>query len=229
MLPRPDWLQDATSALPSPAVGVAIQRTAADFLHVAVLHRGDASQPPRLLSQDWHTRLSNDEPTPGCWWVDARLLPDRAEAVAALCRRIYRRNRLRGIPYGVHYDGGRVREDYLVELSGRTHGLTCATFVMLVFQEAGAPLLRPETWPTDRAEDARWHDRVVALLEQTGVPADHVANVRSERGCARFRPEETAGACSCEVEERPSAFADVEPRGQLVRTALTGSRPPLGR
>ncbi len=215
---EPDWLLHATATgVPPVAIGVAILRTEHGNLHTAVLHRGDSSQPPQLLSQDWHHRLANDAPPPGCRWVDARLPPARAVAFAALCRRVYRRNRERGIPYGIRYEGGRVLPDGLVELAGLTHGLTCATFVMLVFEHAGVPLLEPSTWPA-RADDAAWHQEIVALLERTRVPREHVETVRQELGCARFRPEETAAACSCDP--RPTRFEAAAPRGLLVRGAL---------
>jgi len=215
----PAWLRPLTAEdVASPAIGVSIRVIqASGQLHVSVVHRGGAQDPVLLLSQDWHHQLTNQQLKVGGFWVQVPLPESRAIAVAAMCRKIYRTNVMHGLPYGVRFDGGVVLDEGLVELKGATHGLTCATFVMLVFEQSGEPLLRPETW-FPRAEDAAWHDWVVTSLARTGASSEHVENVRGEAGCARFRPEEVAAAGACEP--KPTDFATVESLGRQARAAL---------
>ena len=219
-----EWLGTVDTPLPDVALGVTIRVTDRenDQLHVAVLHRADG-EPATQLSLNWHAWLVNEAIPPGSRIVRAEIPEERAEAAAALCRRVFRRHGHHGLPYGILYEGGRINPDGLVELLGSTHGLTCATFVLLVFEHAGYPLVQVDTWPA-REGDATWHTRIVETLEGTrqsrGEPSEeHIENVRGELGCARFRPGEVTAACP-RCHDGPSPFQEIEPLGVEVRQAL---------
>lgn len=100
------------------------------------------------------------------------------------------------VPYGVAYAGGVFDAgsgDYL-RAEPAESGLTCATFILAIFESVSWPLVERASWPVDRAEDVAWRDHVITLLEQRGH-TDQAERVRNDPACVRFRPTEVAGAC----------------------------------
>lgn len=212
------WVQSPSQATTS-ALGVAVAVTIPNRaqIHCGVVHQLE-SDPARLLHLEWHARLA-DVPWPPSdeyLWVPLRLHAIRRDAVIAKCRLIATARP--SISYGVQFDGARFLENGLVQYQGSTHGMTCATFVLAVLDSAGVPLLKTADWKS-RPEDAAWHDWIVAQLRKTaGVSKAHADNVAAEKGCARFRPEEVAGACA--GSRRPLGFVIVPALGRLVRDCL---------
>lgn len=208
-------------------IGLAIGMTHAPTLqtHVGVVHRGHQG-PALLLNLARHSDLRNDKlPDPDQHYVcvEIDLDPDRASAVTALCRRIWRRHP--AIPYGVLYQGGKFAKDGRLLLRDRELGLTCATFVLAVLEGAGLALVKFEDWPA-RAEDQIWHSRVVAWLRADHderpevVSLSHVRGVASELGCARLRPEEVAAAGSHPVFDWPVTFHDASAAGVRLKSGF---------
>ncbi|MDP2314848.1 MAG: hypothetical protein Q8P41_18245 [Pseudomonadota bacterium] len=209
-------------------VAVFVADPAVDQLHVGVLY-APPREPLKFLHLAFHARLK-DEPFWGAGFrqdrpyvgvapnIDAELLP----SVVAVCRRVVTRSQ-REIPYGVLYEGGRFLESGQLELAGEAHGLTCATFVLHIFESAGATLLDIASWES-REEDGVWHDRIVDALRNfqlahpTEITDEHIAAVAAERGCARIRPEEVVGGA--DSNDLPAAFHDARQRGAAVRARL---------
>lgn len=84
-------------------------------------------------------------------------------------------------------------------LLGSGLGLSCSTFVMVLFVSAGYPLVDHSTWPTElRAGDLDRQNELVKTLElhkvRFNVSEEHINEVKKEIGCVRYRPEEVAGA-----------------------------------
>lgn len=44
-------------------------------------------------------------------------------------------------------------------------GLTCASFVLAVFQQSGLPLVVCESWPKPNEEDIEWQKLIVKILK----------------------------------------------------------------
>jgi len=224
----PAWLQMLPpvpdGSVPTIGVALGVSSLAERQRHAGVLHAHGA--PARVLHLAWHA-LIREEGLPH-WipfsWVQLRLQDDRAEAIAGLCRRIARR--ADQVPYGLIYEGGRLREDGTAELRGREIGLTCATFVLAVFEGAGITLLALDTW-TSREEDGAWHQRIVAMLRGTdGVSEAHISGVAAETRCARYRPEEVAAACA--IEPRPVSFQDARGAAhEILDTLLPAVQMPV--
>jgi len=80
-----------------------------------------------------------------------------------------------------------------------TVGLTCASFVLEVFDVAGLPLIVYDTWPSPDAEDIRaqkeYYDRLEA---DPKVDRAHVKAYASEIGNNRYRPLQVAGASAAD-------------------------------
>jgi hypothetical protein len=73
-------------------------------------------------------------------------------------------------------------------------GLTCASFIVLVFDSVHLSIIDEQTWPIDRPEDAQWRERIIALLVATAMPAERALRIKDSQSEARVRPEEIAGA-----------------------------------
>ena len=77
-------------------------------------------------------------------------------------------------------------------------GLTCASFVLAVFERAQLRLTHYLGWASPDAEDIQWQQSVVDNLRNTpGVSPEHMQVVEQEIGTSvRYRPEQVAGAAS---------------------------------
>lgn len=73
-------------------------------------------------------------------------------------------------------------------------GLTCATFVLAVFEASGFKLAHLDTWPIGREGDKKWQESIIKVLKEKKADENHITMAESEIGIARFRPEEVAGA-----------------------------------
>lgn len=102
-----------------------------------------------------------------------------------------------------------------VVLTDGGNGLNCATFVLVFFQSYGWPLIDLQEW-RERPEDAAWHTQLVAWVENSD--SAHANLIRSEIGCARVRPEETAGACL--HENPPACFYQCVANGQYILSEI---------
>jgi hypothetical protein len=123
-------------------------------------------------------------------------LPNRTTVVAFLLNL----NRSRPqIPFGFRKAGCRfLLNAETGEMEFRTDdagtGLTCSSFVALVFDSLHLPILNEATWPTDRPEDAQWRENIIALLVAGGMPPERALRIKQAQSEARVRPEEMAGA-----------------------------------
>jgi hypothetical protein len=198
------------------AVGIAIHRVG---LHVGVLYRVTKSDSVRILHLGQHEGLASEEPTDSyVCWVRPSLGLDRAMAVAALCRRIWKQNQDGKIPYGFSTPSA------FFDASGRklkspaTVGLTCASFVLAVFAAASIPLIRPETWPVPTREDVV-RQRKLLEVQIVRMGAGHAQRVRAEIGNIRFHPLEVAGAATAEI--LPADYAYSSLLGKEINKLLT--------
>jgi hypothetical protein len=115
-----------------------------------------------------------------------------------------------------------------LELNGSL-GLTCATFLDLVFAHAHVTLLDAATWeegrsPERRAEDAAAQRRLVTYLRQMAGAAEHAELVAKEVPCTRIRAEEVAAASG--MTGHPIPFARAELEGARILAAVQAPRKP---
>lgn len=188
--------------------------------HIGLLYVSSGAQRLRMAHLAWHHRLEDDEPPTGGIWLDVGLDDNNALALASYCEMVVDKSREAQIPYGLQYipDGLDPRTGAWLGDAGE--GLTCATFVMAVFQAYHVPLLSAEGWPL-RPEDERWQLKIVELLGRPGTAAapDHIARQRKYIGEAlRFRPEEVAAAAASS--DRPLHHDVAIPRGEQIKHAL---------
>ncbi len=189
--------------------------------HVGLLHKQNVSPEVQFLHLAWHQDLRNHTPDMKYRWAAPNIPSPRLRQVAARCRQIFRAN-----PEGIPYAFSSASDCFDVEsnkfLLGPTrHGLTCATFVVAVFNSAGIEILSTKSWPTDLAEDRVWQSHVIAELENSSPPAspEHIRAVRSEVGGIRIRPEHVAAAVT--VSPQPAEYLVTNRIAQRIREKLS--------
>jgi hypothetical protein len=134
-------------------------------------------------------------------WINPEPAIDevRLESVGAFCRLIAERNVEKGLPYAFSEprDWFDLRTGE-ARLTKTNIGLTCASFVLAVFEAARVPLINEATWIL-RADDEAFQSWVINSLEENNATAEHVALVRHSLPAVRYRPEEVAGAAACDA------------------------------
>ncbi|MFC1759413.1 hypothetical protein ACFL2H_11710 [Planctomycetota bacterium] len=184
-------------------------------LHTGIIHVA-SGQSPTMLHLAWHTTLLNETPENRYLWVVPVLEPARLRQVASLCRRIFRKNEQNGLPYGFGIPNDQFDAktgEYLFKDS--QYGLTCASFVLAVFDAAGLQLANYETWPSGREEDTRWQQYILGVLRVTGASEPHIKNIETEVGAVRFQPQQVT-ACSAS-ESPPVDFDAADEQGEKIR------------
>lgn len=188
--------------------------------HIGVLHREDDSPDVNLLHLAWHHDLRNHTPGPTYLWIDPDVHPRRMRQVAAMCRKVWRAN-TGTLPYALSAPNGCFDQSSGEFLLGPTrHGLTCASFVLAVFESVGIRLVRYEDWPSSRPGDREWQEWVISELERSDPPVsrEHIEAVKNEVGGIRFRPEDVASAGT--TSPLPADFATAAQRAERILDRL---------
>lgn len=187
--------------------------------HAGVLYKRAEDDAVRHLDLAWHHRLSDEPGLPDkTGWIEPTIAKHELDDVAFLTELIAKRAENRLVPYGLKLEGARVDDDGVVVLDGE-QGLTCATFVMIVFARVGVTLLHRGTWDTDpdtarRTEDETHQKALVAALRRTPGAREHAGRVANEVPCTRFRAEEVAASTA--LSPRPVPYAIAEPAGRAL-------------
>lgn len=180
------------SPLTVSTVGVAVHRNSQ---HIGVLHRVAEGEPAQILHLAWHERLRSERPTSDyILWTRPQIEEDRGRAVAAFCRRIAKQSAREQVPYGFSQPNDFFDSNGAFLRGPSRVGLTCASFVLAVFQAAGLPLAHTEQWPVPTSEDLARQRELLELLKQQQTAAEHLSALEKEVGNVRFRPLEVAGA-----------------------------------
>jgi len=168
-----------------------ICRTRAGALHLGLLYV-TADGGAAILHLGWEDNLSD------VWkgsrlWAAPIVEPERLTSVAGMCRRIWNQFLLnRTFPYGLGFSQEtRFTSDGKFQPAATDRGLTCATFVLAVFNSVGLRLVDEESWPVRRDQDEAF------ILQLTPhATREHLACLRAdlERGARRIQPQEVVGA-----------------------------------
>lgn len=193
--------------------------------HSGILHKVEVLDEVGLAHLAWHNQLKNSAPKEAYLWIDPPIPTLRARQVAARCRQILRANN-RGIPYAFSPPNDSFDDETGGFLFGPTRaGLTCASFVLAVFDSAGVRLANYTTWPQQRTGDVEWQQFIIEQLEEDGAEAEHIALVRNEIGAVRYRPEDVAGCAA--ADQLPCPFGIAEPLSQEILKQLQSHGKPL--
>ena len=176
-------------------IAVLIGETDLDQRHVGIWHCEESVE-AAVLHLAWHCRLKNDPcfPTYFCFWVYPKYPVLRLRQLASYCRRVWRKHEAGGIPFAFSQPYQMFDPVTGALLLGPAHfGLTCASFVLAVFDVVGLPLIDFTTWNAQREGDRQWQQQIIEKLRQHAEEA-HIQHLESEIGSVRFRPEEVVAA-----------------------------------
>lgn len=195
--------------------------------HVALWYRSGSTGGRRLLHHAWHYLTCDDTPAEflargqgggPVVTVVPTLDEDEAEHLRLMCMIVAQRLKTTGgIGYALNSQDVRIREDGTFDL-GASRGVTCATFILKIFQALSLPLLIEKTWaditdPGRLLDDRNAYKTIVAgLLAIAGKKTDRQFET------PRIRAEEVAAASG--LTPRPGPYATVEPPGRAVLRAV---------
>jgi hypothetical protein len=191
-------------------LGVALKRVHVnpELVHIGIIYKPD-DQPVRMchFAED---RSLLDQEAPGDYrWLQVVLDPNLRRFLVGTCQAIVARNDpIRyGFPYEPPYFSSATFE-YVARPLG--YGLTCATFVLAVFNMAKVDLVDVATWPNATLDDQIWQQRIVRAQKFKMVSdamAEHI-------GAKRFRPEEVAAGTISNP--RPLTYEAVRPIAERI-------------
>lgn len=154
------------------------------------------------------------------FWVEPRISEEERKFLAAKVNAWLERNENK-IPYSVASPGGVVFRDDVWVGDQPGQGLTCATFIVELFNELGIPFIDAETW-TARTGDEDWALGILDML-QGSMSLEHADAQRRLIGQAtRIRPSDVAAAGELIQEESLAAltFTEVSPLSERVEQQL---------
>ncbi|MDP3273674.1 MAG: hypothetical protein Q8Q09_00660 [Deltaproteobacteria bacterium] len=188
--------------------------------HVGLYYLADDDGTRRHIHLAFHYQLLDEvRPPPDAVWVSPKLRPDELSDVATAARLVARRHRDGRVPYALAKRDAQLTDEGLA--LGTSVGLTCATFVLVLFERAHIALMDESTWESGRteariAQDQAAQRKLVDYLEKRD--GAHAKKVAAEVGCTRFRGEEVAAASG--LPDHPVPFAVAELAGKQVLTDL---------
>jgi hypothetical protein len=190
-------------------VGLAIKR-GNPFVHVGFLYRNEADE--ILLSDLAFHRVFRGGETPDTsyFWLDSDFNEVVQEQIAAFLLHVAEENAAGDIPYSFLNRGKRIDASGKYVPSGVGTGLTCATYILSVFEALELAPIDLGSWPVGRPEDIAWGEQILAAL--VGHATDeHIDAQRAELpNVVRYRPEEVGTAFSI-FTSQPLTFPQVEP------------------
>jgi hypothetical protein len=192
-------------------VGIVIRTLGpARQVHIGMLYKIGATSALNLNLRD-HLDLRNEAPTDSYCWMQIQLDDINRRVLASLCALIAKRGQ--AVPYGFTYNGQYFTEagEYVHRDLG--HGLTCATFVMALFETYSIPVLLTSEWTVADLEDQGWQaQRVQQIAVNRG---DFIASaIRNYVGHPRYKPEHVAGGAV--DQNRPLGLAKATKVGRRI-------------
>lgn len=198
--------------------------------HIGFVYK-DADDNVRLLHLRWHYELSNDEFSNEYLWLELPIDPINKMHLATVCSLIVTSN-VQGIPYSLGLGDSNFTETGNFVAQNSYAGLTCATFVMRVFDSQRLPIIDLDKWK-HRKSDKKWQRQILQKLElwlkhknyEEKYIHGYLAyqNRLINAGCARYKPEEVAAASA--MESPPHGAESVKkPAAQLLNDVIAHSK-----
>lgn len=211
-------------------VAIAIREFELGRRHTGLFFRVAEEGQVEFLHLAWHCDLQLESSFSDKYcWIDPDIPKPRLRQVAALCDDIVAANLTDGIPYASGSPIGAFDDQTNRFLLGPTRaGLTCASFVLAVFERAKLRLVNYSGWPPPDHEDISFQQFVLDNLRgRPGVSAEHITAVEREIGTSvRYRPEHVAGAAAIRG-RRPVKYISAKAIGCDIVRFLRGE-PPIG-
>ena len=166
------------------------------IFHLGLLFLENPGEDAKFLHLARHHSLKTEVIDRG-FWIRLGLTERQIRLLAGKCAAISLQNTEDSVAFSIFYDDHRQYFDqsgnYQPSPSGE--GLTCATFVMAIFQTLGIPLLLTDGW-TVETKDKFWHLEIIEKMKQGSPDQAHFEAMSSNIGCARYRPADVVIASS---------------------------------
>lgn len=206
-------------------VAVAIDEPRPGQRHTGILFRVDQSSAVEFLHlADHHRLLRQSRIKPSYCWVDTNIPMPRVRQLAAICDDIAHANLTEQIPYSFGTPVNAFDEKTKKFLLGPTRtGLTCASFVLAVFERAKLRLVYYRGWPSPDSDDIKWQQSILEYLRGNPlVSREHIDAVEREVGnSVRYRPEQVAAAAAIR-KRRPVKYKYAKSLGEDVVRFVNG-------
>jgi hypothetical protein len=210
------------------AIMIAATDPDSDQRHVGIAYRVDESSSARWLHLAFHLDLRHEHSVPiKYFWIDPSIVSERLRQVAGICVDIAEANATGDIPYSFGSPNDAFDLENRKFLFGPSKsGLTCASFVLAVFDCAKLQLVAYSGWPKPDEDDVRWQQSILKILKekerQGKASPEHIAAVEREIGnSVRYRPEQVAGAAAIRS-RRPVNYRMAKAVGSDVVRFLRG-------
>ena len=196
-------------------VAVLVGRPSRRFLHAAIAFRASDRSLKAIhltLSGEVERGSLYGECLDGYAWAEPKVNPDWLAMIAAHCESILMRPGPVKFNYAFAYLKSTVLTDdgTSMRIEGETVGLTCATFVLAMFDYHKLTLLDLDSWKF-REDDAKWQRSIFETYlkgkaTDWGLDKSVLERIEKEISvpCLRFRPEEVFA--SCLVGDHPAKF-----------------------
>lgn len=182
--------------------------------HVGFLYRVDEDADPKICELRFHNDLYNGPTRGGLYWVNVNL--DQVSKISIASWLEASLADQTNMPYGFSWDG-EIFNSQTGEIIPPPlgNGLTCATFVLAVFDCLSLPLVKVDSWQI-REDDIQWQQSFLEIMEEKGVPEAHINELRDNVPATRIRPEEVVGAALLESECWPVTFEEAKEQAILI-------------
>lgn len=222
---RPDEISNAMGESIAFAIAGSLVTCDKRQKHVAMIYRAENSK-LMLLHLGWHHQLHHEQWDGKYHWLEfggldrelQETFADWAVLVADASPGI-------PIPYSIIFRPGKNFdvEGRFVNLNDGS-GLTCATFLLALFNDYGLPLIDTSSWPVSRSGDFAWIRRILRMLRRqvklNHLPRwDWVEQAKRRHELRRFRPEEVFTTAAL-FTGKPLFFSEVESAGTAVNTTV---------
>lgn len=190
--------------------------------HVGIRYRADDDGNLKHAHLAFHYEFKVEENIDhDVYWLMPSLSEDELNDVATSARLVARRYADGRIPYAFGLDGQHFQESDGSLMLGHRLGLTCATFVILLFRHAHIELVQTSSWnersQARHEEDVRVHEALLKHLRSRD--ADHARKVEAQGvNVTRIRAEEVAAASG--LTPHPVPFARAERAGKVLLSQL---------
>lgn len=166
------------------------------IFHIGLLFIKSQNDQAKFLHLAPHRSLRTEYIEKG-FWIRLGLTNRQIRQLAGFCALISENTPKDSVPFDIYYDANRMYFDdngnYLH--SEQYEGLTCATFIMAIFERLAFRLLLTENWKSD-TEDAIWHRRIIETMRESAKEEAHFEAMANNIGCARYRPADIVIASS---------------------------------
>lgn len=201
------------------------------FIHVGFVYR--TKDDSIVLSHlGWHHAFYGaGELEDQYLWLDSLLDPEICEMIAEYLELVASEFENETIPYGIVYPVDPFGEGTVYRARNDGEGLTCATYVVAIMERMRQPVLDASTWPTGRADDIKWAELILSMLEKRkDIKPEHVEIQRKVLPfVTRLRPEEVAAAfvvtpARAEYFPQPAEFVEIESTSIAIANEVRDSK-----